>query len=122
MSRRSRREDGLVYSTGSGRVCPDCGQFLHQCICRSRDAAPPAGDGIVRVSRQTRGRKGKGVTVITGVPVTAGELLVLARELKAACGSGGTVKDGVIEVQGEHRDKLVAELEKRGYRVKRAGG
>jgi len=122
MSKRSRRDDGLVYSTGSGRVCPGCGQFLHQCICDQRADAPTRGDGIVRVSRQTKGRKGKGVTLITGVPLPADELQALARQLKAACGSGGTVKDGVIEIQGEHRDRLVPELEKRGYRVKRAGG
>lgn len=122
MSKRSRRDDGLVYSSGSGRVCPDCGQFLHQCICNQRADAPPKGDGIVRVSRQTKGRKGKGVTVITGVPLATDELGALARALKATCGSGGTVKDGVIEIQGDHRDRLVPELEKRGYRVKRAGG
>jgi len=79
-------------------------------------------DGIVRVGRQTKGRKGKGVTVITGVPLNATELAALGKELKRKCGSGGTVKDGVIEIQGDHRDRLVAELGGRGWQVKRSGG
>ena len=76
----------------------------------------------MRVGRQTRGRKGKGVTVITGLPLGKAELETLARELKKRCGSGGTVRDGVIEIQGEHRDTLVVELGQRGFRVKKSGG
>jgi len=76
----------------------------------------------VRVGRQTKGRKGKGVTVVTGVPVGQADLEKLARDLKKKCGSGGTVRDGVIEIQGEHRDKLVEELGRRGYTAKRSGG
>jgi translation initiation factor 1 len=82
----------------------------------------PPGDGTVRVSRETRGRKGKGVTLISGVPLGAEALAVLAKDLKQRCGTGGTVKDGVIEIQGDHRDRLIEELQNRGYRVKRAGG
>jgi translation initiation factor 1 len=78
--------------------------------------------GVVRVGRQTQGRSGKGVTVITGLPLNEADLEKLARELKQRCGSGGTVRDGVVEIQGEHRDTLVAELTKRGYTVKRSGG
>ena len=78
--------------------------------------------GVVRVGRETKGRKGKGVTLVTGVPLAAAELAKLGKELKKKCGTGGTVKDGVIEIQGDHRDRLVAELEKRGWTVKRAGG
>jgi len=82
----------------------------------------PQGDGIVRVSRETKGRKGKGVTLITGVLLDETGLQRLATELKRRCGAGGTVREGVIEIQGDHRDLLVAELAKRGYTVKRAGG
>lgn len=111
----------LVYSTEQGKMCPSCGKPVAGCGCR-RAAKPPKGDGIVRVSRETKGRKGKGVTLITGVPLPSTELTALGRRLKQMCGSGGTVKNGVIEVQGDHRDRLVVELEKRGYVVKRAGG
>jgi translation initiation factor 1 len=76
----------------------------------------------VRVGRETKGRKGKGVTVVTGVPATPAELAELAGDLKRKCGSGGTVRDGVIEIQGDHRDLLVAELARRGFTVKRSGG
>lgn len=76
----------------------------------------------VRVGRATKGRRGKGVTTITGLPLGAAELSALASELKKKCGSGGTVRDGVIEIQGEHRDFLVEELKRRGYRAKRSGG
>jgi translation initiation factor 1 len=79
-------------------------------------------DGIVRVSRSTSGRKGKGVTLITGVPLEGNALKNLAKQLKQRCGSGGTLKDGVIEIQGEHRDLLVEELQKHGWSVKKAGG
>ncbi|MCC7258417.1 MAG: translation initiation factor Sui1 [Gammaproteobacteria bacterium] len=115
---------GVVYSTGLGRTCPACGQALAQCACARDKAsgAKPPGDGIVRVSRQVQGRKGKGVTVVTGVPLAGAELDALAAQLKKRCGSGGTVKDGVIEIQGDHRDALVALLGQRGWTVKRAGG
>ena len=117
----------LVYSTGSGRLCPECARPLAECRCRrSKPAQPeivvPRGDGIVRVGRETKGRKGKGVTVVTGMPLAGDALEDLATLLKRRCGSGGTVKDGVIEIQGDHRDTLVAELGKLGYTVKRSGG
>ncbi|KQP18380.1 translation initiation factor Sui1 [Pseudorhodoferax sp. Leaf267] len=111
---------GLVYSTEAGRMCPDCRQPIAQCTCRQ--AAPPKTDGIVRVSLDTKGRKGKGVTVVKGVPVDAQALLALGKQLKAACGSGGTVKDGQIEVQGDHCTLVMDALRKQGYTVKRAGG
>jgi translation initiation factor 1 len=117
----------LVYSTGQGRLCPECGRPTAECRCkRSRPAtaspAAPHGDGIVRVGRETKGRKGKGVTVITGVPLAGDALDELATRLKKRCGSGGTVHGGVIEIQGDHRDALVVELGKLGYTVKRSGG
>ena len=110
----------LVYSTESGRTCPTCGQPVADCRCGP--AEPPAGDGIVRVSRETKGRKGKGVTLISGLALPEKDLKTLAKKLKAKCGTGGTVKDFVIEIQGDQRDTLVPELEKLGYTVKRAGG
>jgi translation initiation factor 1 len=115
---------GLVYSTEAGRMCPACRQPMAQCRCKAlaAAAASPAGDGIVRVWLDTKGRRGKGVTVISGVPLDAAALAQLGKQLKAACGSGGTVKDGVIEVQGDHREVVAAALQKQGFRVKRAGG
>lgn len=84
-------------------------------------ASPPT-DGFVRIWRETKGRGGKAVTVVRGVPLAAAALAKLGQELKAACGTGGTVKDGAIEVQGDHADKVIALLQQRGYKVKRAGG
>ena len=110
-----------VYSTDQGRICPRCGKPVAGCACRAA-VSPAHGDGIVRVARETKGRKGKGVTLVTGVPLDPSGLEALARELKQKCGSGGTVRDGAIEIQGDHRDRLVEELQGRGYRVKRAGG
>lgn len=112
---------GLVYSTETGRLCPDCGELKSECRCKADDGIP-RGDGIVRVSRETKGRKGKGVTLVTGVPLAEKDLKALAKKLKAKCGTGGTVKAGVIEIQGDQRDPLVAELQKQGYTVKKAGG
>jgi len=112
---------GLVYSTEFGRTCPACGKPVSGCAC-SRSCASPKNDGIVRVGRVTKGCKGKGLTVITGIPLDDDSLPALAKQLKQKCGAGGTIKDGVIEIQGDHRDMLVEELKKQGYRVKRAGG
>lgn len=110
-----------VFSSELGRLCPTCGRPVSACGCR-RPPKPASGDGIVRVGRQTKGRKGKGVTVVTGVPLAGAELAALASDLKRKCGSGGTVRDGTIEIQGDHRDALLQELALRGWRVKRAGG
>lgn len=104
-------------------MCPDCEQPLAQCSCRRADnVATPSKDGIVRVGRETKGRKGAGVTIICGLPGSEDELKKLATDLKKKCGAGGALKDGQIEIQGEHRERLVTELEKLGYRVKRSGG
>ena len=112
---------GLVYSTDSGRMCPQCRQPQAQCSCRAA-AARPAGDGIVRVSCQTKGRAGKGVTLVKGLGLDDAALTALGKQLKTACGSGGTVKDGVIEVQGDHCDRIIEMLKTQGFAVKRAGG
>ena len=111
---------GLVYSTDSGRMCPDCRQPVAQCTCRQ--VAAPSGDGTVRVSRETKGRGGKAVTLVKGVMLDATALADLGKQLKAACGTGGTVKDGVIEVQGDHIERVMQMLTAKGHRVKRAGG
>lgn len=110
----------LVYSTAHGSMCPKCHKPEAHCVCDCTQPVP-AGDGVVRVGRQTQGRKGKGVTVITGLALAPAELEQLARELKQRCGCGGTVKDGVIEIQGDQRDRLVADLAARGFKVKRVG-
>jgi translation initiation factor 1 len=112
---------GVVWSTEHGRMCPRCDRPVAACTCPSEGSSVPD-DGVVRVARRTKGKKGKGATVVTGVPLGRAELAALGKELKRRCGSGGTVKDGEIEIQGEHRDTIVAELEKRGWTVKRAGG
>ena len=115
---------GLVYSTDGGRVprCRHCGEPLAdggRCPCRVQAARVP-GDGVLRVRRETAGRKGKTVTTIDGAsPAQAAELV---RELKRLCGSGGSVVGGVIEIQGDHRAKVLAHLEARGLSVKVAGG
>ncbi len=119
----SKSGANLVYSTGVGRICPGCRRPVGQCACRRSDGrlANP-GAGVVQVGRETQGRGGKAVTVIRGLNLDAAALAELAGELKRRCGSGGTVRDGVIEIQGEHRDTLVAELQRRGHRARRAGG
>jgi len=101
----------LVYSTETGRIKEE-----------KPAAQIPAGDGIVRIRRETAGRNGKGVTTVTGIPTGEAELKNIAKALKQTCGVGGSVKDGVIEIQGDQRDKIKADLEKRGYTVKLAGG
>src|ERR1700680_238008 len=118
--------DRIVYSTDNGRVttCPTCGLPYKQCRCDQSPAGGPAkkSDGIVRVMRDRKGRGGKTVTVIDGVMGSEAELTTLAQQLKKLCGSGGTVKDGNIEIQGDHCDKVMAKLTELGYKVKRAGG
>jgi translation initiation factor 1 len=101
-------------------MCPGCNKPALQCICKKKQSIPK--DGIVRLMRETKGRKGKGVTLINGVPLDMVALKKLAKSLKQKCGSGGSVKDGVIEIQGDHRDILEKELAALGYKVKRAGG
>jgi translation initiation factor 1 len=109
---KSFNDIDIVYSTDAGRISPE----------KKKKQAAPAGDGIVRVGRETKGRKGKGMTVVTGVPLHPEGLQKLAKQLKQKCGTGGTVKGGKIEIQGDHRDLLVSELQSLGYTVKRVGG
>jgi len=114
----------LVYSTEKGDLCPECGQAKAECICAhladQRRIAEL--DGVVRIRRETAGRKGKGVTTISGVAQPEVELKILLKRLKKSCGTGGSLSDGTIEIQGDHRDKIKALLEQEGYKVKLAGG
>jgi translation initiation factor 1 len=107
----------MASSASRAGICPGCRRPLLQCVCH-----PGALPAAVRVSRQTQGRGGKGVSVISGLPLGEAELELLAKELKRRCGSGGTVREGTIEIQGDHRDTLVTELVRRGFAAKRAGG
>ncbi len=111
---------GLVYSTDQGRCCPDCQQPVAHCTCGQPQL--PAGDGVARVRRETKGRGGKTVTAVSGLSLPATELKELAGNLKRRCGTGGALKDGVIEIQGDHVQLLLAELEKLGFRAKKSGG
>jgi translation initiation factor 1 len=111
----------IVYSTGIGERCPNCLRAITQCVCR-KGTPGKRGDGIVRVSRETQHRNGKAVTVVSGLALNAAELAELASDLKRRCGSGGTVSENRIEIQGEHRDVLIAELARRGIAARRGGG
>ncbi|SEN24087.1 translation initiation factor 1 [Duganella sp. CF517] len=112
----------LVYSTETGRICPDCGKPLADCVCKTAAKARPAGDGNVKVSRESKGRGGKTVTLVKGLALDAIALALLGKQLRGACGSGGTVKDGVIEIQGDHCDLVMETLKKQGHSPKRTGG
>lgn len=114
-------QSSIVYSTGLGAICPGCRRPVGQCACRAEDGRPSR-EGAVRVSRDVAGRRGKGVSVVSGLPLGPPELEALAAVLRKRCGAGGTVRGGRVEIQGEHRERIVAELEKLGYKVKRAGG
>jgi len=110
----------VVYSTEHGKMCPDCGNPVKQCACHKQTSPP--GDGNVRVSRETKGRKGKGVTLIKGLALDADALASMGKKLKVMCGSGGTVKNSVIEIQGDHIERVLDYLKKQGVKAKRAGG
>lgn len=116
---KSSSNSGLVYSTDGGRMCPGCRQPASACQCKAQPVIK--GDGAVRVSRQSKGRGGKTVTLIKGLALDAAALAALGKQLRTACGSGGTVKDGVIEIQGDHCEVVMDVLEKQGHRPKRAG-
>lgn len=111
---------GLVYSTDAGRMCPQCRQALADCRCKT--AAAPAGDGRVRVSRESAGRGGKTVTMVRGLPLDPTALAALGKQLRAACGTGGTTKDGTLELQGDHVERVLAWLQARGHAARRSGG
>ncbi len=114
----------LVYSTESGKICPACKKPVSECTCKKKKSRSQTNikiDGIIRIQREVKGRKGKTVTIVSGFQINAYELKNLASQLKRRCGTGGSVKDGVIIIQGDHRETLLSELKKRDYTVKLAG-
>ena len=120
--RGGNRSGGLVYSTDHGRMCPVCRRPKEACACAGA-AVLPSADGKVRVSRESHGRGGKTVTVVRGLPLDAEALHALGRRLRTACGTGGTAKDGVLELQGDHRERVLAWLREEGWpEAKAAGG
>jgi len=115
----------LVYSTESGKICPLCQKSVSECSCKKKKPRSQTNikiDGIIRIKREVKGRKGKTVTTVSGFQIKADELKNLATQLKRRCGTGGSVKDGVIIIQGDHRDTLVTELKNRGFKAKIDGG
>ncbi len=114
----NQKPDGVVYSTESGRMCPRCGEAVAACRC-GRPAAVAPSDGTVRVYKETKGRQGKGVTVVQGVALDPVSLAQLGKQLRTLCGSGGTVKNGTIEVQGDHVERVVEHLNQRGMVARR---
>jgi len=116
----------LVYSTESGRICHSCGQPTTKCTCKKKKSDKKQSiypdNGVVRIRREVKGRKGKTVTAVFGVPLNDKKLQQFAKILKQKCGTGGTVKDGVIIIQRDHRETLLNEIKKEGYSVKLAGG
>ena len=119
----------FVYSTETGSICRQCGKPAAACRCKKKKPAtpnkPPSGcpdDGIVRIKREVKGRKGKTATIIVGIPLDNNDLKQFAKELKQRCGAGGSVKDGAIIIQGDHRQTILDEIRKQGYNAKIAGG
>jgi translation initiation factor 1 len=125
---------GLVYSTDGGRMCPNCRRPLANCACVAGTSGTPVSAGtasaaanvpghtIVRVNLDTKGRGGKSVTVVRGLPLNPQALAELGKRLRTVCGAGGTVKDGVLELQGDHCERVISVLKEAGWTVKRAGG
>ena len=115
----------LVYSTESGKICPSCQKAILECICKKKKSRSRTNikiDGIIRIQREVKGRKGKTVTTVSGFQINIDELKHLATQLKRRCGTGGAVKDDVIIIQGDHRNTLLTELKNRGFKAKIAGG
>ena len=115
------RDRDIIYSTVHRNICPACGMAISNCRCVKKETSASKGDGVVRVRRETKGRGGKTMTAIHGVPLDGKGLEELASKLKRSMGTGGAVKEGVIEIQGDHRDLLVEELKARGWAVRRSG-
>lgn len=108
----------IVYSTGQGRICPECNKPISECPGKHVKSTAPRGNGVVRICLDTKGRKGKNVTLVSGILSSDDGLEKIARQLKQKCGAGGTVKERVVEIQGDHRNLIAAELEKQGFKVK----
>lgn len=122
---RGNNEDPTVYSTEFGRMCDKCGEPIQNCTCKKGKASivsPVFKDGVIRIRLERKGRGGKAVSLIEGLTLNETALKDLSKDLKKLCGTGGSVKDGVIEIQGDHRDKLVSILKNKGFSAKKAGG
>jgi translation initiation factor 1 len=115
-------DDRLVYSTDKGRLCCSCGMPLYECACESMKKSNSQSDGVIKVGREVKGRGGKAVSIIKGVPLNASALKQLSSELKKHCGTGGSVKGSEIIIQGDQRDLLVSLLKEKGYKAKKSGG
>ena len=124
MKRKQIKDNGgLVFSTTTGKLCPNCQQPVANCRCKETAASRiPQGDGIVRIRRETKGRKGAGVTLLCDICLSQNDLKILAKDIKKKCGTGGSLKDGVIELQGDVREQTKKLLEGKGFRVKICGG
>jgi translation initiation factor 1 len=121
------KDTRLVYSTETGQICPKCQKPVSGCTCNKKRKGPDPipqfkPDGIIRIRRETKGRKGKTVTTVFGFDLDDQDLKSLAKDLKQQCGTGGSVKDGMIVLQGDHRDAVKGFLEESGFRAKIAGG
>ncbi len=112
----------LVYSTEGGRFCPACAKPLDACVCRKKQTPSVPADGVIRIRREVKGRGGKTVTVAAGFRLEDSNLQALATELKQRCGAGGSVKDGEILIQGDHRESVLAALKQKGFVAKLSGG
>ena len=116
-----RSDSRPVYRTDGGRLCPQCQRVVMACVCGA-DRPAASGDGVVRIRRETKGRGGKAVTVIDGIPADPAHLKSLCKQLKQRCGVGGAVKGGQLEIQGDQRATCQKALENMGYLVKQSGG
>ena len=115
----------LVYSTETGEICPKCQSPISACRCKKKRPEPKPQikpDGIIRIRREVKGRKGKTVTTLSGFDLDDNALNLLSKQIKQHCGTGGSVKDGMVIIQGDHRDTVKGLLEGQGYTVKLAGG
>ena len=115
-----KKTEGLVYSTDHGKMCPGCDKPITDCACSKSEATSLKGP--IHIRRETKGRKGKGVTVVSNLPMAPPQIKDLAKELKSKVGTGGTVKNGTIEIQGEHIELLMKVLSGKGWKVKKIGG
>lgn len=122
MTKAKESDYRVVYTTEAGALCPECKRPRAKCGCAEARKLEIRGDGNVRVRRETNGRGGKTVTTIAGLALNQTELQSLLKDLKRVCGAGGALKDGVLEIQGDHCDLILRELGRRGVRAKRAGG
>ena len=119
----SKKNSGLVYSTDTGRHCPECNQPIDACSCKNTDkVAAGTASGHVYLQKESKGRAGKPVTTIKGLPLNQKDMKALAKKLKAKCGVGGTIEGETVIIQGDQREKLKLELVDQGYSVKISGG